>query len=144
MTHEHAFGPRTRRVLQAFFDRLFDPGDPSKVSPADIGLADELSRSMADGPALNRLGFFAMAHGFNVAPPVFIRKLSLYTKLPTEDQDHYIEALSEHPLRPIRTAFFGLKMVASVHYWEHPRVLEDIGYAELELLPEQDGMEKAS
>lgn len=144
MTNEHAFGPRTRRVLQAFFDRIFDPGEPSKVSPADIGLADVLSRSMADGPALNRLGFFAMAHGFNATPLVFIHKLSRFTRLDSADQDRMIEALAHHPLRPVRTAFFGLKMVASVHFWEHPVVLEDIGYGELELLPEQPGMEKAS
>lgn len=143
MAHEHAFGPRTRRVLQSFFDRIFDPGDPSKVSPADIGLADVLSRSMADGPALNRLGFFAMAHGFNVSPPVFIYEPNLFTRLKTEDQDRLIAKLAHHPLRPIRTAFFGLKMVASIHFWEHPAVLEDIGHGQLELLPEQE-LEKAS
>ena len=137
MSREHAFHPSSRRVLQVFCDRIFDPGREDRTSPADIELAEMMSRSMAEAPVTTQLGLGFLIRLINWMPLLLIGRFSRFIRLSREDQDRFLVKLLEHPLRPIRTMGVGLRLTCSLYYWQHPQVLEEIGIGEVELIPEE-------
>ena len=136
MSREHSLGPSTRRILQALCDRLFDPGRDDRTTPADIGLADLVSHSLALLPAGTSRGMGLLLHTLNWMPLVLIGRVGRLVALDVEDQRRFVEALAHHWFRPLQTALFAIKMLASMHYWQHPRVLAEIGLGELDLIDE--------
>ncbi len=136
MSDEHAFGPGVRRILQVFCDVVFDPGRDDRTSPADIALADEVSRGMAAAPASNRLGLALLIRMLDWMPLLLIGRASRFVRLDREEQRRFLERLFDHPWRALRLAGTALRITTSLYYWQHPRVLEEIGFAEVELLPE--------
>jgi len=115
---------------------MYDPGREDRTTPADIAVADRMSRAMADGPPENRFGIGMLIRMINWLPLIVMGRFSRFVKLSVEDQDRYLEKLGSHPWRPIRLAGVGIKVMTSIQYWQHPKVLAEIGVDESELLPE--------
>jgi len=136
MSREHALGRSARRILQALCDCLFDPGSADRTSPADIGLADVTSRSLAQLPSTTGLGLSLLMHTVNFLPLLLIGRFRRFVSLPREEQHRFTEALLDHGFRPLAMAGLAVRLITSMHYYQHPRVLEDLGYSELDLLPE--------
>ncbi len=136
MSREHALGRSARRILQVLCDCLFDPGREDRTSPADIGLADVTSRSLALLPPTTGLGLSLLMHTLNLLPLFVIGRFGRFVALPREQQHRYTEALLNHGFRPLATATLAVKLITSMHYYQHPDVLADLGYSELELIPE--------
>ncbi len=136
MSREHALGRSARRILQALCDCLFDPGRDDRTSPADIGLADITSRSLAQLPYTTGLGLALLMHTVNLLPLVIIGRFRRFVSLAREDQHRFTEALLDHGFRPLAMAGLAVRLITSMHYYQHPKVLEELGYTELDLLPE--------
>jgi len=137
MAREHALGPSARAILQVLSDRLFDPGRDDRVTPAEIGVADLVSRSLALLPASTARGMGLLLHTLNWLPLLLIGRFGRLVALGVEDQQRFVDTLAHHWFRPLQTALFAIKMLASMHYWQHPRVLAEIGLGELDLIDEE-------
>jgi len=137
MATEHALGPSSRTILQVLCDRLFDPGRDDRTTPADIAVADQVSQSLALLPAGTARGMGLLLHVLNWLPLLLIGRVGRLVALGIEDQQRFVEALAHHWFRPLQTALFAIKMLASMHYWQHPRVLAEIGLGELDLIDEE-------
>lgn len=135
MTREHALGRSARRILQVLCDCLFDPGREDRTSPADIGLADVTSRSLAQLPPTTGQGLSLLMYALNLLPLLVIGRFGRFVALSPEDRHRYTEALLNHWFRPLATATLAVKLIASMHYYQHPDVLAELGYSELELIP---------
>ena len=75
----------------------------------------------------------------NWLPLIVMGRFSRFVKLSTQDQNLFLEKLGSHPWRPIRIAGVGIKVMTSIQYWQHPKVLAEIGVHESDLLPEPSG-----
>jgi hypothetical protein len=136
MSREHALGRSARRILQAFCDCLFDPGRDDRTSPADIELADTTSRSLAQLPYTTGLGLGLLMHTVNLLPLAIIGRFRRFVSLSAAEQHRFTAALMDHWFRPLAMAGMAVKLITSMHYYQHPKVLEELGYSELDLLPE--------
>ncbi len=135
MSREHALGRSARRILQVLCDCLFDPGRDDRTTPADIGLADITSRSLAQLPYTTGLGMTLLMHTVNLLPLVIIGRCRRFVSLPRPEQHRFTEALMDHGFRPLAMAGLAVRLITSMHYYQHPKVLEELGYTELDLLP---------
>ena len=136
MPSEHALGRSARRILQALCDCLFDPGRDDRTSPADLDLADITSRSLAQLPPTTGLGLSLLMVTINWLPLLLIGRFSRFVTLPRDDQHRFTEALMNHGFRPLAMAGMAVKLITSMHFYQHPRVLAELGYSELDLIPE--------
>lgn len=136
MSREHALGRSARRILQLLCDCLFDPGRADRTSPADIELADLTSRSLAQLPSSTGLGLSLLMHTVNWLPLLIIGRFSRFVSLTRDDQHRFTEALLDHWFRPLAMAGMAVRLITSMHFYQHPRVLDELGYSELDLLPE--------
>jgi hypothetical protein len=136
MSTEHALGRSARRILQALCDCLFDPGRDDRTSPADIELAEITSRSLAQLPYTTGLGLALLMHTVNFLPLLLIGRFRRFVSLPRAEQHRFTEALLNHWFRPLAMAGLAVRLITSMHYYQHPLVLEELGYTELDLIPE--------
>ncbi len=136
MTEEHALAPRQRAVLQALCDHLFEPGRDDRTTPADVGVASAMSRSLALAPDAASGGMRWLLVMFNWLPLFVIGRPGRFVKLSHEQQHRYVHALLDHWFRPLRVAAIGVKLMAAMHYWHDLKVLGELGYQGMELIDE--------
>jgi hypothetical protein len=143
MTAEHALGPRNRAVLQALCDHLFEPGRDDRTTPADVGVASAMSRSLALAPDGMSRGIRLLLVVFNWLPLLVIGRPGRFVRMSHELQHRYVEALLNHWFRPLRVAAIGVKLMAAMHYWHDLKVLGELGYQGMELIDEEVALSDA-
>jgi hypothetical protein len=116
---EHA----ARRIAAP--DRSDDVSIPSPDALDVSGFVDSYVARMA--PPMRRDLGRALTYLEHVAP-LTVGKLSRFTALAPDEQDHVLEALERSPVALLRGAFAGIKSLVFMGYYRDPRTWGIVGY----------------
>jgi len=121
-------GPRLGRIVEAVTDRLIPDGGKIDVPVDETDCYRFLARYLRDMGAGERFGIKALFVAFDLAPFIFIGRMSRFVNLTPQEQELYIMDWGASRIYLRRMALTLLKTLTGAGYYGDPKVLGLMGF----------------
>jgi len=123
-----AVGPYVGRIIAAVTERLIPEGGELPLAAPDTVAYRFLARYLRDQEPVARLALKALFIIFDLAPVLFIGRLSRFVNLSPLVQDLYLADWGASRIYYRRMTLVLLKTLTGMGYYNDPQVLAHIGF----------------
>lgn len=124
-------------VAEALALTFFPRQNPIGISGIEAQVPRYLDNYLLQFSFFFRLGFSIILRVLNWAPVVLLNSCRTLKRMPEDDRERFLTRWRGSGWYLVRLGFHGLKLLFSTAYFNHPEVLQRIGYYEV-CPPEQD------
>lgn len=123
-------GPRLGRIIEAVAEQLVPVGGKLGLGVRDTDGFRDLARYLRDVDPGARLGLKALFIIFDLAPCVFIGRLARFVNLSPQEKELYLTDWAASRVYFRRMVLVLLKTLIGMGYYNDPKVLARIGFAQ--------------